>query len=147
MTVQNSTSTNGTDTNTYTPGAQRVPQKTLGQDDFLQLLTVQLAKQDPMKPMDDMSFIGQMAQFTSLQQSSEMVKEFASLRNSSDLASASTLLGRQVTVQTSNDDKTTGAVTGIDAADGTPKLMVNGKLYPLTALKQVVTDAAVVPAA
>jgi flagellar basal-body rod modification protein FlgD len=144
MTVQNTTSTSLA--TPYVPGSQRVPQKNLGQDDFLKLLTVQLAKQDPMKPMDDMSFIGQMAEFTSLEQSSQMVKEFASLRQASDFASASNLLGRQVTVQTKEEGKVTGAVTGIDAADGTPKLMVNGKLYPLTALKQVTTEVAL-PAA
>jgi len=45
----------------------RVPQKSLGQADFLKLLTTQLAHQDPSKPMDDASFIAQMAQFSTLQ--------------------------------------------------------------------------------
>jgi flagellar basal-body rod modification protein FlgD len=123
----------------------RVPQKTLQQDDFLKLLTVQLAKQDPMKPMEDMSFIGQMAQFTALEQSNQMVKEFSALKNASDFSSASALLGREVTVETRIDGKVTGSVAGIDAADGTPKLIVGGKLFPLSALKKV--QAETLPAA
>ena len=144
MQVNSSSSSTPTDTNTQSASA-RVPQKTLKQDDFLKLLTVQLAKQDPMKPMEDTSFIAQMAQFTALEQSNAMVKGFTELRNSSQLSSASNLLGRQVTVDAGKDGSLTGMVTGIDAADGTPKLMVAGKLFSLSALRQVQAEA--VPAA
>ena len=47
--------------------ASRVPQKVLGQNDFLKLLATQFKTQDPMKPMEDTAFIAQMAQFTALE--------------------------------------------------------------------------------
>lgn len=40
----------------------------LGREAFLQLLTTQLAHQDPTSPQDDGEFIAQLAQFSSLEQ-------------------------------------------------------------------------------
>jgi|CXWL01.1.fsa_nt_gi flagellar basal-body rod modification protein FlgD len=47
--------------------------KTLGQKEFLQLLTAQLQYQDPLKPMDNEAFIAQMATFSQLDQTSTLV--------------------------------------------------------------------------
>lgn len=40
--------------------------------DFLKLLTAQLTQQDPTNPMDNSEMLAQMAQFTSLSNSTEM---------------------------------------------------------------------------
>ena len=39
---------------------------TLGQADFLRLLTVQMQQQDPFNPVDNKEMLAQMAQFSSL---------------------------------------------------------------------------------
>jgi len=44
----------------------------MGKDDFLQLLVTQLSHQDPMNPMDGQEFAAQLAQFSSLEQLSNM---------------------------------------------------------------------------
>ena len=49
-------------------GALTKAGSSLGQDAFLQLLTTQLAHQDPTKPQADGEFIAQLAQFSSLEQ-------------------------------------------------------------------------------
>ena len=42
--------------------------KTLGKNEFLKLLTTQLANQDPLSPTDNQAFIAQLAQFASVEQ-------------------------------------------------------------------------------
>ena len=50
----------------------RGPQASLGQSDFLALMTTQLKQQDPFDPVDNQAMIAQMAQFSSLAGISEM---------------------------------------------------------------------------
>ena len=116
---------------TTQPGSMRTPQKALGQADFLKLLTVQLQSQDPMKPMEDTSFMAQMAQFSSLQQASEMAKDISSLHDDFALQSASGMIGRQVTLNTTNG-LVTGVVKAVDASSGSVNLNVDGTAYPLS---------------
>ena len=65
---------NGIGGASQTTGSEMTTQKTdkLGRDAFLQLLTTQLAHQDPLEPQADGEFIAQLAQFSSLEQLTEM---------------------------------------------------------------------------
>ena len=51
----------------------------LGQQDFLKLMTAQLQNQDPMQPMENGEFLGQMAQFSTVSSIGEMSKQLQSL--------------------------------------------------------------------
>ena len=42
------------------------PKSSLGQEDFLKLMTTQLQNQDPFAPMENGEFIAQMAQFSTV---------------------------------------------------------------------------------
>jgi flagellar basal-body rod modification protein FlgD len=71
----------------------------LGQEDFLKLLTTQLQNQDPMQPMENGEFLGQMAQFSSVASLGEMsnqLKSLAESMQSSRMLSTASLIGREV---------------------------------------------------
>lgn len=123
----------GTDSTT----ASRTPQKALGQSDFLKLLAVQFQVQDPMKPMEDTSFIAQMAQFSSLEQSNAMVSGFKTLQADQRAATANSYLGHRVTVDLGDGTSFTGDVTAVDAAGGDPRLVIGEKPYALSAVLRV----------
>ncbi len=118
--------------------SNRVAQKQLGQSDFLKLLTVQLQQQDPMKPADDTQSIAQMAQFSSLQEMSSLNKNFEAMRLDSKLASAGSLLGRQVTMTTQNGaSSVTGVVDSVEQTATGPMLSINGQSYSYDSLLRV----------
>src|SRR3954468_348373 len=96
----------------------------IGKDDFLKLLVGQLQHQDPMQPSDDTQFIGQMAQFSQLEQETNNAK------SSEDLVRASTLglIGRTVTYTDAFKASQTGVVTAVDIdAEGTATLTVGAQ--------------------
>jgi len=81
--------------------------------DFMQLLIAQLQNQDPLNPVDDADFAAQLAQFSSLQQLSEInttLKNNASATGSSGGLDAVGFLGKQVQ----------GKSSSIDVSQGTP---------------------------
>ncbi len=126
--------------------AARLPQKTLGQQDFLKLLATQFQVQDPMKPMEDTAFIAQMAQFSALEQSSSMVKDMSALRADQQLSAANSYLGHRVTVDTGKGTTTTADVTAIDISTDGPRLVVEGKMYPLSSVLRVEPGLVTAPA-
>lgn len=102
--------------------------QSLSQDDFLKLLTVQLQNQDPLKPMEDAQFMGQMAQFASLEQTKELNSTVAGLSTSLGFASAQQFLGKNVTLNDGGNE-VTGTVSGVMLVKGVPQIMVNDKAY------------------
>ncbi|NTZ96564.1 flagellar hook assembly protein FlgD [Pseudomonas koreensis] len=94
--------------------------KALGKDAFLQLLVTQLKNQNPLDPQDNSAFVAQLAQFSSLEGITTLNSTVSSLAgnyNSSQALQASSLVGRNVIVQTNTvqlDDPSkgmTGSVT------------------------------------
>lgn len=60
----------------------------MGQDAFLQLLTTQLAHQDPTNPMENGEFVAQLAQFSSLEQLTQIQQTLQQMSASLDASIA-----------------------------------------------------------
>ncbi|ORL49099.1 flagellar hook assembly protein FlgD [Pseudomonas putida] len=110
MTTTNSTSDVGS---AYLTSLQQQRSKTdsstgaagsaLGKDAFLQLLVTQMKNQNPLDPQENGEFVAQLAQFSSLesmQSLNDSVTYIAAGLQSSQALQASSLVGRNVIVQT-----------------------------------------------
>ncbi|WP_379965614.1 flagellar hook assembly protein FlgD [Ectobacillus sp. sgz5001026] len=108
--------------NTYTPKVATPPKKDLGKDDFLKLLVTQLKNQDPSQPMQNGEFIAQMAQFSSLEQMTNLNQTMTDYitKSNNSISSSSNLLGKKVTwTDPVTNEQKSSAVTGItQKADG-----------------------------
>lgn len=123
----------------------RVPEKTMGQDDFLKLLVTQFTNQDPMSPMKDTEYIAQMAQFTSLEQTKSMSSEIAKLRADNQLMQGNALIGRTVELQPDSSNKDIhliGTVSAVTIKAGTPQIVVNNTPYDLSTVLSIRPTAA-----
>jgi flagellar basal-body rod modification protein FlgD len=99
----------------------------LGKEDFLKLLLAQLAHQDPSAPMEDKEFIAQMAQFSSLEQMTNMAADFAKMAQMLKVTEASGALGKSVEI-TLEDNTIQGVVRAVTREEA-PQVLVNGRFY------------------
>src|SRR5215218_4421779 len=98
----------------------------LGKNDFLKLFVAQLQHQDPMNPMNDSEFMGQMASFSTLEQVSNLAAANDKIASNLTSASAIGLIGRTVTYTDANKELHTGTVEKVTTTDGKPSLTVAG---------------------
>ncbi len=107
---------------------------------FMQLLAAQFENQDIMNPTDNTQFISELAQFTSLQAMNTLTKY-------SDAQYAASLVGKTVKVfsydNAGNKVEKQGVVQNADFTNSAgAKITVDGTLYDLSALEQVVNPSA-----
>jgi flagellar basal-body rod modification protein FlgD len=100
----------------------------LGKDDFLKLMVAQMKNQDPMNPADDKDNIAQMAQFSSLEQITNLATAVQDLSHRMSLTQNVGLLGHDVTYTKADGTSGSGAVDGLQLkSDGSATLSVGGQ--------------------
>lgn len=120
MEVNSYSSIPGLRTAAEVASAESKDRKSLGQDEFLELMTTQLNNQDPMEPMDNGEFLAQIAQFGTVNGINELLAsfdDFASSIQSSQALQASNLIGRRVLV-----DHDEGYLSSIGTLQGAAEL-------------------------
>ena len=98
----------------------------LGKDQFLKLFVAQLQHQDPMNPMQDSDFMGQMASFSTLEQVTNMASANEAIAANLHLSQSVGLIGRTVTWTDETEATHTGVVEKVSQQDGQPVLTVSG---------------------
>lgn len=118
----------------------RAPTNELGRDAFLQLLMTQMQYQDPLNPMDNTEFVAQLAQFSALEQMTNLYKSTAYTQGLS-------MIGKNVTA-TIYDDSTMeykyidGTVDSVSVKNGNIYLKVDDIDVPIEKVKTT-TDLSV----
>lgn len=107
----------------------------MGKDDFLKILITQLQHQDPTQPLEDKEFISQMAQFSSLEQMTNMNQSFQQLSGVLASSQASQVLGR--TVQLHDGDNLVSGVVSEIVRGQTPLIGVNGQYYDYNQVEKI----------
>ena len=118
----------------------------LDKNAFLKLLVTQLENQDPLDPQDNSSYIAELAQFSSLEQMTNVAKSLEDLGKvvgnidtSVLVGQLSSMIGKNIDwIETINEadeegnpishpEKMTGVVSGVTIVDGAPSIVVESE--------------------
>ena len=109
----------------------------LGMDQFLKLLTTQLANQDPLEPMKDTDFIAQMASITSLEQMNNFTNVLQSSMKDQYSVASQAYLGKEVTIKSTSGLETKGIVDAVEKSGEDIKVTVDGVSYKIQDILKV----------
>ena len=106
---------------------------TLNMENFLSLLVAEMQNQDPLEPTSNSDYMAQMATFSQVEATSEMNEWVLS-------QTASNLIGKAVIVKTDTNSTgyAGGIVNGWQEIDGIVYLGINGNLYDINDVDQVI---------
>ncbi len=127
---------------------------------FLTLMLKQLENQDPTEPTDNTQWLSQLAQYSSLEQMTQMnsgLKDcmgymaaiYSDMTANSEINQTLSLIGKDVTINIPDENDSTktteinGRVTEASFKDGTGKVKVNGEFYSIAniiSVKEAETD-------
>jgi flagellar basal-body rod modification protein FlgD len=115
MAIQPTTTT----TTTGTSATTAQDKTSMGKDDFLKLLVGQLKNQDPQNPQGSDQIMGQMAQFS-------MVEQLTNLAATMNKSQTVGLLGHTVSYIGPDKTKVTGTVESVNTSGSSATITVNG---------------------
>lgn len=145
MSVSGTSGTNNTyNTSSQDNSVTEASKDNLGKTEFLKLLVAQLKNQDPMSPMQDADFVAQLAQFSSLEQMTNMSTSMELLRASmtllysqSLLTQGAALIGKEAVAVDSTGAEITGKITSVSWLDNSLAVMVGDTLMSMDDIVEI----------
>lgn len=127
---------------------------TLGKDEFLKILMAQLQNQDPTNPMKDNEFIAQMAQFSSLEQMTNLTaafEKYALAQEQTQMIEYTNFVGKSVKWHEITDEKDedgkpitkegTGIIAGVKYVNGGVQFtLADGKVISPGNISEVLSN-------
>ena len=121
---------------------------------FLNLMLQQLKNQDPTQPTDNTEWLSQLAQYSYLEQMTQMNTGLTNCMNyisamyndmamNAEITQTLSMVGKEVTItvpdekDSSKTTEITGKVTEANFKDGTGKVKVNGEYYSISNITSI----------
>ena len=105
----------------------QITDPTANRNMFLSMLVAQMKNQDPMQPTDNTQWVAQMAQFSEVEQVSNMAQSENKVAAALSVSQTESLIGRNVTYTDQNGNAQSGTVSKVDIAGGAATLEVGGQ--------------------
>lgn len=103
------------------------PSGELGKNDFLKLMVAQLQAQNPLEPTNDTEYIGELAQFSQLEQTTNIAQTSSQSAISQQVAQAVGLIGHTVSyIDPKTGESTQGKVQNVEISSTGATLTVEG---------------------
>ena len=105
-----------------------IGQDVMGKDQFLRLFTAQMRMQDPMNPTEGSDLLAQLAQFSSVEQMTNLNSNFEKMLATQQALQATNLVGKVVSYQDpASALPGQGRVTGVLLTADGPALMLGNR--------------------
>ncbi|MCA8962838.1 MAG: hypothetical protein KDC38_20080 [Planctomycetes bacterium] len=113
----------------------------LAQEDFFEIMISELTNQDPLEPMDNQQFLNQLVQMQTLQATTKLSEGIESLLLGQQIASAGSLIGRQIEGEDADGNPVSGTVQSVVVQDGDVLLGLENRLLPLSSVTEIQASA------
>jgi len=105
----------------------------VNKDEFLRLFVAQLKNQSPLDPLKGHEFIAQLAQFSSVEQLTNLNTSFAAEFKFQQLLGGGDLIGRRATyVDTISGGIGEGVIQGSKITDGSTSVVIQNREIPIS---------------
>ncbi len=112
----------------------------IGRDQFMQLLVTQLRNQDPLEPVNQQDFLGQLAQFSSLEGIERLNLNFAESLKFQQLSQGGSLVGSRVEYTSAQGETKTGLVDSARVLNGELRFQMGDDIVGLGDLSGVIRN-------
>lgn len=103
----------------------------MGKDQFLRLFTTQARMQNPMNPIETSDFLAQLAQFSSVEQMTNLNTNFEKMLSVQQTQQASQFLGKVVFYEDPSGASGEGYVSGVRLTSEGPVLLLGNSQVPI----------------
>lgn len=110
------------------------PKSQLDKNSFLQLLVAQLKNQDPLQPMDSTQFISQLAQFSALEQMSNVAEGQERAATATEMQAAAEWIGKRISYLDDKGNIQSGVAQAMQLKDGLVYLDLGGLSVPWSSI-------------